>query len=61
LIGRPDEFGREAENHAIKLRLDAERKAGMLLAEGPKQRPGQYQQRSDDPTVNIPPKLSDQT
>ena len=52
-------LGLEAENHAAALRLEAERQAGTWLAETEKQRPGQYQQRSQNGTVAIPPRLAD--
>lgn len=52
-------LGRAAENHAARLRIEAERKAGALLAETAKPVGGRpTQNRSDHPT-GLPPKLSD--
>lgn len=48
-------LGLDAENHAAALRLEAERRAGEVLVSGPKQGPGQYQQRGEIHTVDIPP------
>jgi hypothetical protein len=42
---------------AAEIRVRAERKMGELLEEMEKQGPGQYQQRSSDATVDIPPTL----
>lgn len=52
-------LGREAENHATRIRIEAERKAGQLLANAPKHPAGRpTENRSDGPT-DLPPKLSD--
>jgi hypothetical protein len=51
--------GAESVEHATLIKLDAERKAGEMLRRAPKQRPGQYQQRSPACTVDIAPKLED--
>ena len=42
-----------------EIKVRAERKAGKMLAEMEKQKPGQYQQRSHHVTVDIPPTLAD--
>lgn len=52
-------LGREAENHATRIRIEAERKAGQILAEAPKHPAGRpSENRSDHPT-DLPPRLSD--
>jgi site-specific DNA-methyltransferase (adenine-specific) len=52
-------LGKEAENHAARLRIDAERKAGALLLETPKNQGGRPTENlSDVPTgFQSPPKL----
>lgn len=52
-------LGRAAENHAARLRLEAERKAGSILAEMDRQRPVDGRPKvSEHPTLSKP-KLSD--
>lgn len=51
-------LGRDAENHCVRLRLEAERKAGALLAEMDRQHKGRPEKMSDVPTFSAP-KLTD--
>jgi hypothetical protein len=51
--------GVEAQNRCAEIRLRAERRMGEELEKLEKQGPGQYQQRSDDATVAIPPTLAE--
>lgn len=51
-------LGRAAENHAVRIRIEAERKAGQLLAEMDRRRLGRPEKTSGHPTFS-PPKLAD--
>lgn len=52
-------LGRAAENHAARLRIEAERKAGALLAEAPKRNGGDAMRARSDVPTEVPPKLSE--
>jgi len=52
-------LGLDAENHAAALRLEAEWRAGGMLAEGPKQGPGDFRKRGEIHSVPIPPSQAD--
>ena len=52
-------LGREAENHAARLRLEAERKAGALLTVGPKHPGGRPSENRGDDPPGFPPKLAE--
>ena len=55
---RKAQLGRAAENHAVRIRLEAERKAGSLLAQAEKHRGNPDAVRSPDVTAP-PPRLQD--
>jgi len=52
-------LGQEAVNHAARLRVDAERKAGEVLLERPKHPPGPTPRDRSDSATYLPPKISD--
>lgn len=51
-------LGRAAENHAVRIRLEAERRAGEILAEMDRQKRGRPEKTSAEPTFSSP-KLAD--
>jgi hypothetical protein len=52
-------LGRAAENHAVRIRIEAERKAGALLADTPKRDGGDAMKARSHDVTELPPKLSD--
>lgn len=49
----------DEQNALAKCWFLTQRRGGVLIATGPKQRPGQYQQRFQNGTVDIPPTLGE--
>lgn len=52
-------LGQEAVNHAARLRVDAERKAGEVLLETPKQTGGDAMRARSNDSTEVPPRLSE--
>jgi hypothetical protein len=52
-------LGQEAVNHAARLRVDAERKAGEVLLETPKHPAGRPSVNRSNDVTDLPPKLSE--